>query len=59
MKNHSERFKKLMKRDYKGIKSDELTFTDEEITFLCKEDISTFGNKYPGIAEYYMKTLSD
>ncbi len=43
MKNHSERFKKLMKRDYKGIKSDELTFTDEEIIFLCKEEISTFG----------------
>jgi hypothetical protein len=59
MKKHSERFKDLMKRDYKGIDSDDLTFTDEEIIFLCKEDLITFGNKYPGIAEYYMQTLSD
>jgi len=59
MKKHSERFTELMKRKYQGDDSEELTFTDEEIIFLCKEDLVTFGEKYPGIVEYYMESLSD
>ena len=56
MKKHSKRFQELMQREKpkKG-----LIFTDEEIIFLCKEDLVTFSNKWPGIAEYYMQVLSD
>lgn len=34
-------------------------FTDDEIIFMCKHSILRFANKFPGIAEYYMKCLDD
>lgn len=34
-------------------------FTDEEIEFLAKEDLVTFGIKFPGEAEYNREVLSD
>lgn len=56
MKKHSEKFQELMQREKP---KEGLIFTDEEIIFLCKEDLVGFADKYPGIAEYYMETLSD
>ncbi|WP_195203920.1 agmatine deiminase family protein [Phocaeicola plebeius] len=34
-------------------------FTDEEIIFMCKHSLRRFADKFPGIAEYYMKCLDD
>lgn len=34
-------------------------FTDEEIIFMCKHGIRRFADKFPGIAEYYIKCLDD
>lgn len=34
-------------------------FTDEEIIFMCKHSIRRFADKFPGIAEYYIKCLDD
>lgn len=34
-------------------------FTDEEIIFICKHSLRRFADKFPGIAEYYMKCLDD
>ena len=34
-------------------------FTDKEIIFMCKHNLRKFADKYPGIAEYYMKCLDD
>jgi hypothetical protein len=56
MKKHSKRYQELMQRVYP---EEGLIFTDEEIIFLCKEDLVGFADKWPGIAEYYMQVLSD
>ena len=56
MKKHSERYEKLISREQP---KEGLIFTDEEIEFLCKEDLVGFADKYPEIAEYYMETLSE
>ena len=34
-------------------------FTDEEIIFMCKHSLRRSADKFPGIAEYYMKCLDD
>ena len=34
-------------------------FTDEEIIFMCKHSLRRFADKFPGIAEYYIKCLDD
>lgn len=56
MTKHSKRYKELISRKEP---KDGIIFTDEEIIFLCKEDLVGFADKFPGIAEYYKKTLSD
>lgn len=55
-KKHSERFKDLMSRSEKV--DEYFYFTEEEILFLAKEDLPTFGEKFPDEAEYYMQILS-
>ena len=39
--------------------SDKLIFSDDEIIFMCKQNIRKFADRYPGIDEYYMKCLDD
>lgn len=39
--------------------SDKLIFTQEEIIFMCRHSLRKFADRYPGIAEYYMKCLDD
>lgn len=39
--------------------SDKLIFSGDEIIFMCKQNIRKFADRYPGIAEYYMKCLDD
>lgn len=39
--------------------SDKLIFSDDEIIFMCKQNIRKFADRYPGIDEYYMKCLDN
>lgn len=45
--------------DYEDDSTKNRMFTDEEIIFMCKHNIRKFADKFPGIAEYYMKCLDD
>ena len=56
---HSARFKELMKRDPSSEKYDGMSMTDEEIEYMAKEDLCTFGDKFPAEAEWYMDVLDD
>lgn len=45
--------------DYEDDSTKNRMFTDEEIIFMCKHNIRKFAEKFPGIAEYYIKCLDD
>ena len=49
---HTKRFKELMQRH--ELQNKYYYFTDEEIEYLGKEDLITFGEKYPNEARSYM-----
>lgn len=60
MDEDSARFLTLYNRNENGEDySDKLIFTQEEIIFMCKHNLHKFSDRYPGIAEYYMKCLDD
>lgn len=60
MDEDSARFLTLYNRNENGEDySDKLIFTQEEIIFMCKHNLHKFSDRYPSIAEYYMKCLDD
>lgn len=56
MKKHSKRYRELIKlaKTRGPIDKFGYFFTDEEIEFLCKEDLVGFAEKFPAEAEDYM-----
>lgn len=36
-----------------------IPFSDDEIKFMAKYNLKDFSEKYPSIAEYYIRILSD
>ena len=57
-KEHTKRFLELMQRDPNAEINGMLCFTDEEMEYLGKEDLSAFGDKFLGESYYYMNDLS-
>ncbi len=55
-KEDEKRFEELMKKG-ENVKTYP-RFTNEEMYFMGKHDLMSFGEKYPGEAEYYMQELS-
>lgn len=55
-----EKFEKLMNR-FNGESEikEGIPFSDDEIKFMAKYDLKAFSKKYPSIAEYYIRILSD
>mgnify|MGYP000856638469 CR=1 FL=1 len=56
MNKHSNRYNELMKLAKTRGPVDEFGFyfTDDEIEFLCKEDLLGFAEKFPAEAEDYI-----
>jgi hypothetical protein len=58
---HTNRFLELMQREPSCKHPDsewEWSHTDEEIVYLAKEDLVTFGEKFLSESNYYMYELS-
>lgn len=55
---NEKRFLKLFNR-FESEKDKEIDYTKDEIILMCKHNLCKFADKYPGIAEYYMKCLDD
>jgi hypothetical protein len=55
---HTKRFLELMQRNPDEKINGKWCHTNEEIVYLAKEDLVTFGEKYLGESYYYMYELS-
>lgn len=59
--NEEERKYLLLYNSLKSEKemTDDNMFSKDEIIFMCKKNLRKFADKFPGIAEYYIKCLDD
>lgn len=55
-----KRFEELMNKfNSESEIKNRIPFSDDEIKFMAKYNLKDFSKKYPSIAEYYIRILSD